>query len=127
MKCGRCGDEITAEESHLHQGKTLCDDCYIDAISQGQEKECDPWATYLSAREKVSAEKKGVEILDELQKDVLEFVRSRGKATREEVMAKFGISAQDLAPHLRVLMHAEMLKEHSEGDTMYLIPIPVSQ
>ncbi len=127
MKCDRCGGEISAKESPLHQGKTLCDDCYIDVLSQAQEKECDPWATYLTSREKATAEKKGVELLGEEQKEILGFVRSRGRATRDEVMAKFGFSAQDLAPHLRVLMHAEVLKEHSEGDTMYLIPIPVGQ
>ncbi len=40
---------------------------------------------------------------------------------------EFELSAEDLSPHLRVLMHSEALKEHSEAGTMYLIPIPVSQ
>ena len=83
MKCDRCGTEISARESHSHQGKTLCDDCYIDATSQ--ERECDPWATYLSCREKVGPGFKAVDILDEIQKKISDFVKSKGKATRDEV------------------------------------------
>ncbi len=122
MKCSRCSKEIPADEIHSHQGQTLCEDCYIEAISP--EKHCDPWATYLSSRERGAS---GVAVLSDMQKAIHEFIRSQSKATREEVMAKFRLSADDLDPHLRVLMHSEMVKEHSEGDTMYLIPIPVSR
>ena len=125
MKCNRCDREMSEMESHPHQGQTLCDDCYIDAIST--EKTCDPWATYLSGKERQSAGQKGTEGLTDLGKEIYEFVRSQGRATREEVMAKFGLSAQDLGPQLNVLMHAELVKERSEKGTMYLIPIPVSQ
>ncbi len=122
MKCSRCGREISEEQSYSHQGQTLCDDCYIDVMSS-QEKTCDPWATYLSGKERQDAGQKGTEGLTELEKEIYEFVRSKGRATREEVMAKFGLSAQDLGPQLNVLMHAELVKERSEGGTMYLIPI----
>ncbi len=125
MKCNRCGREILADESHSHQGQTLCDDCYMDVISQ--EKTCDPWGTYLSTRSRERAGQKGVEGLTDMEEKVYEFVKSSGRATREEVMAKFGLSAKDLAPQLNVLMHSELIKEHSEGGTMYLIPIPSSQ
>jgi len=124
VKCSRCGREISEMESHPHQGQTLCDDCYIDAIST--EKTCDPWATYLSGKERQGAGQKGTEGLTAMEKEVYEFVRSQGRATREDVMAKFGLSEPDLGPQLNVLMHAELLKEHSEGGIMYLIPIPVS-
>jgi len=99
----------------------LCEDCYIDAISP--EKTCDPWATYLSTRTTERAGLKGIDSLTEMERTVYEFVRGKGRATREEVMAEFGLSARDLDPQLNVLMHAELVKEHSEGDKMYLIPI----
>ncbi len=118
MKCERCGRQISADESFSHRGQTLCDDCYIDVTSQEQEKVCDPWATYLSTRERADVGLKGADVLGELQKEVYEFIKSKGKATREEIMAKFDIPAQDLGPHLKVIMHAELIKEHSEGDTM---------
>lgn len=125
MKCYRCGREIPGGESHLHQSQTLCENCYIKAIST--EKECDPWATYLASRERGGAWPKSTEGLTELQKTVYEFIKSAGRVTREEVMAKHGLSAEDLDPQLNVLMHSELVKERSEGDTMYLIPIPVSR
>ncbi len=126
MKCNRCGREIPADESFSHQKQTLCEDCYIEVMS-AQEKTCDPWATYLSTRTRERAGQKGEEGLTDMEKKIYEFVRSKGRATRQEVMAKFALSAQDLDPQLSVLMHAELVKEHSEAGTMYLIPLPVSQ
>jgi hypothetical protein len=38
-------------------------------------------------------------------------------------MKHVGVSEADLNVLLIPLMHSELLKEHSEGDTMYLIPI----
>ncbi len=126
MKCERCGREITADESYSHQGQTLCDDCYMEVMS-AQEKTCDPWATYLSGQARESSGQKGAEGLTETEKAIYEFVKSQGRATRDEVRAKFSLSAADLDPQLHVLMHSELIKEHSEGGTMYLIPIPSSQ
>ena len=125
MKCHRCGREISAEESYSHQGQTLCDDCM--EVMSSQEKTCDPWATYLSGRAREGAGQQGAEGLTETEREIYEFVKSQGKATRDEVMAKFGLSAPDLDPQLHVLMHSELIKERSEGGTMYLIPIPLSQ
>ena len=61
--------------------------------------------------------------LTDMEKNIYEFVKGKGRATRQEVIAKFGLSAEDLDPQLHVLMHSELVKEHSEGGTMYLIPI----
>ncbi len=126
MKCHRCGREISADASYAHQGQTLCDDCYMDVMS-AQEKTCDPWATYLSGRAREGAGQQGAEGLTTTEREIYEFVKSQGRATRDEVRARFGLSAPDLAPQLHVLMHSELIKEHSDGDTMYLIPIPSSQ
>ena len=92
-----------------------------------QEKTCDPWATYLSARARYGAGQKGVEGLTNMDRNIYDFVKSKGRATREEVMIKFKLSAEDLDPQFHVLMHAELIKEHSEGGTMYLIPLPASE
>ena len=122
MKCSRCGKEIPPDEVHSYQGQSLCEDDYIDAISP--EKHCDPWATYLSTREKGAT---GIAALSDMQKAIHEFIKGQGRATRQDLMAKFRLSADDLDRQLNVLKHSEMVKEHSEGDAMYLIPIPVSR
>ena len=124
-RCSRCGTEVPEDEAYPYQGLTLCEDCYIDAISP--DRECDPWASYLSAYERKGAGLKGVDGLSEVQKKVYQFIKNGGRVTREEVMAQFDLSAADLLPQLKVLMYAELVKEHSESGTMYLIPIPVNR
>ena len=118
MKCSRCGMEIPADEVHTYKGMTLCEDDYIEAISP--EKHCDPWATYLAGRESGAT---GISSLSDFQKEIHKFLKEKGKATRDEVMTKFKISAGDLDEHLKVLMHTETVQELSEGGTMYLKPI----
>lgn len=125
MKCHRCGSEISGDDSYSYHGQVLCEDCYISAISP--ERTCDPWASYLSGRERQDTDIKGANDLTETEKRVYEFIKDRGRTTRGEVMAEFGLSAPDLDPQLNVLMHAELVKERSEGDTMYLIPVPVTR
>ncbi len=90
-------------------------------------KECDPWATYVDTHTRESLGLKGAEGLTEMEKSVYEFVKSQGRATREEVMENLSLSEPDLDAQLVPLMHSELVKEHSEGDKMYLIPIPVAK
>jgi len=124
MKCDRCRTEISEDESYSHQGQTLCEDCYIDTISP--ERTCDPWATYLSTQT-TGAGLKSIDSLTETEREFYEFIKSKGRATKEELMAEFSLSGRDLDPQLKVLMHAELIKERSEGGTIYLIPVPISQ
>ena len=125
MKCSRCGKEISEEEGHPYQGKILCDDCYAEVIST--EKPCDPWATFLSGKTRERAGLKGEDGLSPTEKKVYEFIKSQSRTTRAEVMAKLGLSVEGLAPQLNVLMHAELITEHGEGDQMYLVPVPVTE
>ena len=86
-------------------------------------KECDPWATYVDTHTRERLGLKGTEGLTEMESKVYDFVKSKGRATREEVMEKLSLSELDLKAQLIALMHSELVKEHSEGDKMYLIPI----
>lgn len=127
MKCDKCGREITGDESFSYESKTLCEDDYIKVLSKVNERECDPWATYLSSRERGGAWPKTTDNLTELQKQVFSFIQGSAKVTREGLMAKYGLTAEEVALHLQVLMHSELIKERSEGGTMYLIPIPIGR
>ena len=44
MKCDRCNTAIEKGEEREHLGQTLCEDCYMDALSP--VRSCDPWAVY---------------------------------------------------------------------------------
>ena len=121
MQCHRCNREISTNQSYVYQGKVYCEDCLMDiGLSV---KECDPWASYVDTRTRQRLGQKGTEGLTDLERKVYEFVRSKGRVTRAEVMDNLGLTVTDLETQLLPLVHSEMIKEHSQGDTMYLIPI----
>jgi predicted HTH transcriptional regulator len=86
-------------------------------------KECDPWATYTDTSARKRHGQMGATGLSDVQARIYEFVKSKGRATRGEVMGNLGLSEPDLNAQLVPLMHSELIKERSEGGKMYLIPI----
>ena len=120
MKCDRCGREITGEESYAYFAETLCEDCYIDVRSPS--KACDPWAVYSATRSRERLGLHGAQGLNDLQKQIFEFIRSNGKAMREELMGKFNLTESELQTQVAILRHCELVKGHKEGHTVYLVP-----
>ena len=114
MKCEQCGREITKEDSFTRQGKVICEECYMETGFHARE--CDPWATYLATHTRERMGQSGTEGMTDLQKSVYEFIKNQGKVARDEVKTHFGFSEEDLDAQLMVLMHAELVKEHSEGE-----------
>lgn len=121
MNCSRCNRELTENQRYVYQEKVFCEDCLMEIGLSTQE--CDPWATYVETAGRKRHGQKGAAGLNETQAKIYEFVKSKGRATRQEVMGNLGISELDLKIQLLPLMHSELLKERSEGDNMYLIPI----
>ncbi len=120
MKCQRCQREISEDECFGYFGETLCDDCYIDAMSPA--KACDPWAVYSATRTRESSGLKGVEGLTPLQKEICEFIKSKGRVTPQEVMAKFNITQHELENQFATLRHCKLARGEKEGDKVYLVP-----
>lgn len=120
MKCNRCGCHITHRNSYPYRGETLCEDCYLDI--RLEVKACDPWAVYSATRFRESSGIKGTEGLTDLQKEIHDLVKRKGKVTREEVMEHLSLSQEEMERQLATLRHCELVKGHKEGDTIYLIP-----
>jgi recombinational DNA repair protein (RecF pathway) len=120
MKCDRCGREVSADDSYQHLGETLCEDCYIDI--RYPAKACDPWAVYSAIRSRENLGLKGTAGLTELQQVIYEFIRGKGKATREQLIENFEITEAELQRQLAILRHCELVKGHKEGDSIYLVP-----
>jgi late competence protein required for DNA uptake (superfamily II DNA/RNA helicase) len=120
MKCDRCGHEIPESDAHMHLGETLCEDCYLDV--RLEVKACDPWAVHSAARFRESSGLKGTEGLTDLQKEIYELVKRKGKVRREEVIESFKVSEQEMQIQLATLRHCELVKGHKEGDKVYLVP-----
>lgn len=121
MKCSQCGREISEGESFQHMGQILCDDCYLEVRTH--PRECDPWATYLATHTRERMGQKGAEGLTELQKKVYEFVKGKGRVTREEVMEKFNLSEAEMDAQMTSLMHSELVKARGEEGKIYLVPV----
>ena len=120
MNCARCGHDILETDSYRHLGQTLCEDCYIDI--RNPPKACDPWAVYSATRSRQTQGITGGEGLTDLQKAVYEFVRDKGKVTREELIERFKLKQTELQAQLAVLRHCELVKGNKEGDRIYLLP-----
>jgi len=116
MKCNHCGREISTENSFLHLGETLCEDCYIDI--RYPAKACDPWAVYSATRSRQDAGLKGTEGLTEIQKRIYEFTKGKGNAIREEILANFKMEETELQTHLATLRHCELLKGQKEAKSL---------
>lgn len=121
MKCSRCSRELAESERYVYQGKVFCEDCLMDIGLT--TKECDPWATYVDVSARRRHGIKGAEDLTDLEKRVYEFVKSKGKTTREEVMENLNLTQGELNAQLTALMHSELIKERGEAGRLYLVPI----
>ncbi|MDP2917665.1 MAG: hypothetical protein Q8O16_07045 [Dehalococcoidia bacterium] len=121
MKCSKCGREITQEQAYNYEGKTMCEDCMMEIGLH--PKECEPWATYVATHTPGGAGPKSKQGLTDLQKQVHEFIKSKGKITREDVMERFKLSESEMDTQMTALYHSEMVKENREGNKVYLINI----
>jgi hypothetical protein len=119
VKCNRCGHDISQDEGYPYLSETLCEDCYMDVMQPATP--CDPWAVFTSTRSRERSGFKGAEGLTALQSAIYEFVKSKGKATGEEVMENFNIPQRELERQIAILRHCELVKGNKEGDTVYLV------
>ena len=120
-QCSRCQRELTDAQSYINQGEIYCEDCLMDiGLSV---KECDPWATYVDTSGRKRHGEKGTAGMTDMEAKIYEYIRGRGRATRQEVMQSFGLSETDLGSQLLPLMHSELIKERGEAGQIYLVPI----
>jgi hypothetical protein len=120
MRCRRCDRELSVKEQYEYLGETLCEDCYIDI--RYPAKACDPWAVYSATRSRETSGLEGTAGLTDLQQAIYEFIRSKGKATREQLVDNFDLTEPDLQRQLATLRHCEPVKGRKEGNSIYLVP-----
>lgn len=119
MECAKCNDLIPTGEECQYLGKTLCEDCYILAISP--TRTCDVAAVHSAKKHRESMGQTGIEGLTELQKDIVNFIKEQGKATKQEIYKKFDLKETELEKQFAVLRHCEVLKGKKEGDKIYIV------
>jgi len=119
IKCQNCGKMISEDEVFATDGKTLCEDCYIDVGHR--IRVCDPWGERSKKIFRTSHGLEGTDGLTDLQKEIYEYIQEKGKATRAELMENFKLPAPELENQFAILRHCQLLKGKKEGDTVYLV------
>lgn len=125
VKCDRCGRELSADDSYQYLGKALCEDCYIDI--RYPARACDPWAVYSATRSRETLGLKGTAGLTELQQAIYDFIRGRGKVTREQIIENLELTDAELQRQLATLRHCELVKGHKEGKSIYVVPFDYAE
>lgn len=119
VKCQNCGKELAEDDVFAAGGKTLCEDCYI-VVGQ-RIRVCDPWGERSKMVFRESHDLKGTDGLTDLQKEIYEFVKIRGKVTGQEMIERFKQSPADLENQFALLRHCQLLKGKREGDQVYIV------
>ena len=119
VKCQNCGKKLAEDEVFVTEGKTLCEECYIDVGHR--IRVCDPWGERSKMIFRESHGLEGTEGLTDLQKEIYEFIQKKGKATRMELMEQFSLPAAELENQFAILRHCQLLKGRKEGDTVYFV------
>jgi hypothetical protein len=110
---------ISEDEVFATEGKTLCEDCYIDVGHR--IRVCDPWGERSKKIFRTSHGLEGTDGLTDLQKEIYEYIQEKGKATRAELMDNFKLPAPELENQFAILRHCQLLKGKKEGDSVYLV------
>lgn len=106
MKCDQCNDNIEAGEEMDMHGRTLCEDCYIDALSP--PKACNPWAVHSA---KTFAKEEGATVtLTETQAKILRMLKDTGGLEPETAIEKLGMKATDFEREIATLRHMEKVR-----------------
>lgn len=116
MKCARCEAPISEGEGREHLGYTLCEDCYMDALSPA--KACDPWAVH--SAKSFAKEVGGKLVLTEIQERILDILKETGGAPPEHLVERLNISPMDLEREIAALRHMEKLRGELRGGKKYL-------
>lgn len=119
-KCENCGCEISYDDSYVLDGLTICDDCYLE--QSHKVIGCNPLAVYSAKRFQEYDGVDGKNRLNEQQKAIYEFVKSRGKVTQKELMERFRLSHVEFSNQFAILRHLELTKGKKEGNKLYIVP-----
>jgi len=106
MQCDKCKVTISENEERVLHGQTLCEDCYMDALSPA--KTCDPWAVFTA---KSCSKGDGTDLaMTETQSRILEILKETGGAKPEEILEALHLKPADLEREVATLRHMEKVR-----------------
>lgn len=101
MKCEKCNVELNPEDRKEMNGRILCEDCYIDALSP--PKPCDPWAVY-AAKSFVESGNANPS-LNETQQRMIELLKTNGPSAPDDIASCLRLKPADVERDVATLRH----------------------
>ena len=113
MECEKCGDRIQDGDHRELHGQTLCEDCYMDALSP--PRACDPWAVH-SAKSFIKEAAREPELTTR-QTQILDILRETGGVDVKTLLERLQIKLSELEREIASLRHMEKVRgELREGN-----------
>lgn len=114
MQCDRCHADIEPGDEKQHLGQTLCEDCYMNALSP--VKACDPWAVHSAKSFEKHAE--STPILTPVQSEILSILKETGGMEPQTLLEKLAakLTQKDLEREFAALRHMEKARGEKRGD-----------
>ena len=117
--CQSCGCKILVEVSYVLNGRTLCEDCYLE--EKYPVRTCNPWPTYAAKKLRTSGGLEAEENLTDLQKAIYNYIKYKGKVTKQELADKFSLSHVKIENQLAILRHLNLTKAKKEGEKTFIV------
>jgi hypothetical protein len=114
--CAKCHSLTDAADLREHNGRQLCEDCFLDAMSA--PRTCDPWAVHTA---KSLKDQEGKHILTQPQQRFLDLVLQQGEVTIPQACQALGQSEDELRRDFAALRHMELLRAQKKGEVIVLI------
>jgi len=106
MNCEKCGDAIEKGEERDFHGRTLCEDCYMDALSPARA--CDPWAVHTA--KSLLKEEDGSSELNPVQAKILDILQETGGVEPKILAERLQLKPTALERELAALRHIEKIR-----------------
>ncbi len=119
MKCSQCGATVNETDQREHQGRTLCEDCYMEALSP--LKTCDPWAAYNAQRHEVT--QKEPPQLSLMQNRILKLITDAGEIEADALLEKLEgeLDRSELERQFATLRHMGKAGARKSGDRIIFV------
>ncbi|ACV64989.1 conserved hypothetical protein [Desulfofarcimen acetoxidans DSM 771] len=118
MQCDVCQEKIEDNDKFDYLGKTMCEDCYIAALHR--PRSCDPAAVSSAVHSRKQMGHTGTQGMTELQKNIYEYIKEKGKVEKDKLAEIFNLSPLDAEKQFAIMRHCELLKGMKEGNTIYI-------
>ena len=114
MECDRCFAKIEPGDETQHLGQTLCEDCYMDALSP--TKTFDPWAVHSAKSFEKHAESPPT--LTPIQSEILSILKETGGIEPQALLPKLTgkLTQKELEREFAALRHMEKARGEKRGD-----------